>query len=125
MVPADPEKFLNGRKAMVKRASACEEFGVVTSVKPGQKRFKLAKDLVDELRRDGLNAELLAADEITPENLADFQVDAIVCAACPRIPIDDAERFDFPILTPFEARAMRGKADLEQYEMDEVRAEDV
>jgi len=122
---SDSGKFLEGRKAMLKRASVAEDFGVVTSSKPGQKRLKLARKIVEELRQDGLNAELMVAEEISPESIADYQVDALVCAACPRIPIDDADRFDIPILTPFEVRAMRGKADIEKYEMDEVRAEDV
>jgi 2-(3-amino-3-carboxypropyl)histidine synthase len=123
-VSGDLSGFLRGRKAMVKRAASCESFCVVTSFKPGQRRFKLARRLVEELRGDGLSATLLLADEITPEKLEDFRAEVFVCVACPRIPVDDAERFDCPILTPFEARAARGKVDLEPYKLDEIQPKD-
>jgi len=123
-VSGDLSGFLRGRKAMVKRAASCESFCVVTSVKPGQRRLKLARRLVEELKEDGLSATLLLADEITPEKLEDFRAEALVCVACPRIPVDDAERFDCPILTPFEARAARGKVDLEPYKLDEIQPKD-
>lgn len=116
----DPDVFLSRRKAMVSRAAACEKFAVVVSTKPGQARFKLATIVADSLKGAGLVAHVLAVDEVAPEELADFDVDAFVCVACPRIPIDDADRFDRPILTPFEATVMLGKANFELYKLDEV-----
>ncbi len=116
--------FLNKRKAMIARATACERFGIVVSTKPGQARFKLASALADAFRGARREAHVLVVDEVQPEKLCDFKLDAFVCAACPRVPIDDAERFDRPILTPFEAGVMLGKASFEPYRLDEVRASD-
>jgi len=118
------EDFLSRRRTMISRAAACERFGILVSVKPGQARFKLAASLVDEFKRAGLTARLLVLDEISPEKLDDFKLEAFVCAACPRIPIDDAGRFSQPILTPFEARVMLGKEKFEPYKLDEVRPSD-
>jgi 2-(3-amino-3-carboxypropyl)histidine synthase len=118
------EDFLRRRKAMISRAAAGEKFGVLVSSKPGQARLKLASRLAGEFRRAGLTAHILILDEISQEKLDDFKLDAFVCVACPRIPIDDAERFSKPILTPFEARVMIGKAQFEPYKLDEVKPSD-
>jgi 2-(3-amino-3-carboxypropyl)histidine synthase len=118
------EDFLRRRRAAISRAAACDEFGIVVSVKLGQARFKLAAGLINAFKRAGLTAHMIALDEIAPEKLDDFKLGALVCAACPRLPIDDAERFSQPILTPFEARVMLGKASLEPYQLDEVRNSD-
>ena len=123
-VAPDLTDFLKRRKATISRATAGERFGVVVSSKPGQARFRLATKLVEYLRRSNRDARLLVVDEVKPEWLGGFGLDAFVCAACPRIPIDDAERFEQPLLTPFEARVMIGKAKFEPYRMDEVNAED-
>lgn len=72
-----------------------------------------------------MSAESIVADEIVPEKLSEFQVEAFVCAACPWIPIDDAERFDRPVLSPFEAMVLLGKMDLEPYQLDEIGRSDV
>jgi len=116
--------FLRQRRAMISRAAAGEKFGILVSSKPGQARLKLAVRLAAELRRAGLTAHILVLDEISQEKLDDFKLDAFVCAACPRIPIDDAGRFSKPILTPFEARVMIGKEKFEPYKLDEVKSSD-
>jgi len=116
--------FLKQRRAMISRATAGERFGILVSSKPGQARLKLAARLARELRRAGRTAHILVLDEISQEKLDDFKLDAFVCAACPRIPIDDAGRFGKPILTPFEAMAMIGKEKFEPYKLDEVKSSD-
>jgi 2-(3-amino-3-carboxypropyl)histidine synthase len=117
--------LLKKRKAMIARAASCQSFGVLVSTKPGQARFKLASNLVSEFRKAGLSSHLLVMDEITPEKVSDFkEIEAFVCAACPRLPIDDAARFDRPILTPFEVMVMLGKKKFEPYQLDEVLVSD-
>jgi len=116
--------FLSQRRVMISRATACERFGILVSTKPGQARFKLAAGLADDFKRAGLTTHMLVLDEISPEKLDDFKLEAFVCVACPRIPIDDAECFSQPILTPFEARVMLGKKKFEPYQLDEVQQND-
>lgn len=119
-----PKDFLAKRKALISRAAGLTELGVVVSVKPGQARLKLARGLVEELEASGFKARLVALDEITPEKLEDLGLEAYVCTACPTIPLYDAPRFKQPLLTPFEARVLMGKASLEPYELDEVQPGD-
>jgi len=120
ILPPRQEEFLEKRRAMVARAALGESFGVITSTKRGQTRLGLAKSLVDLLRSEGKKAHLLVVDEVLPEAIENFSFDVWVCAACPRIPIDDADRFRRPVLTPFEVKVMLGRAPLEPYQLDEV-----
>lgn len=118
---SDIDDFIRQRKAVVKRAAACNKFGVLVSTKLGQNRFNLARDLMGKLKNAGRVPSLLVLDEILPERLSEFkQLEAFVCCACPRIPIDDAPRFDKPVLTPFEAKVVAGEADFEPYQPDEI-----
>jgi len=119
----DQEEFIRKRKAVVARAALGEKFGVIVSTKKGQARFNLARNLVNLLKKDGRRAYILAVDEVSPETIGNFDFDALVCVACPRIPIDDAERFEQPMLTPFELRVMLGRVPLEPYQVDEVSEE--
>jgi 2-(3-amino-3-carboxypropyl)histidine synthase len=119
LISPSAEDFLRRRKAAIASAASGERLGVVVSAKPGQARFSLAAELVEVFKRAGRDAQLLVVNEMKPDELMDFKFDAIVCTACPRIPLDDAELFDFPVLTPFEARVMLGLEKLEPYRMDE------
>ena len=47
-------------------------------------------------------------EEVTPMSLMSYRVDAYVCTACPRIAMDDAARYDRPMLTPPEAEVVIG-----------------
>jgi len=116
--------FLRSRKAIISRAASCQKFGVVTSVKKGQARLALANHLIEKLLASGRQATLIAMDEILPETLGDHRFEALVCAACPRIPIDDAHRYEVPLLTPFETMVMLGETQLEPYQIDEIKKKD-
>jgi 2-(3-amino-3-carboxypropyl)histidine synthase len=120
MLAPDVDAFLQRRKAMIARAAVGERFGIVVGTKPGQTRFRLAAKLAGDLKRAGKVAHVLAVDEMKPEELGDFGLDGFICAACPRIPIDDAERFEQPVLTPFEAQVMLGGEKFLPYQVDEV-----
>lgn len=116
----DRERFLLHRKAMISRASTCDKFGILVSVKPGQFRPELAWRLAFEFKRSGKIAEVLVMDEIIPERIEDFSgIEALVCTACPRIAIDDADRFTHPILNPFEALVLIGRKSFKPYEFVE------
>lgn len=118
-ISASVEKFLHKRKAAIASAAVGERFGVIASTKPGQARSDQSIELIKALKGAGRDAQLFVVNEVRPEELGDFKLDAIVCTACPRIPTDDAERFDIPVLTPFEARVMLGLEKLEPYRLDE------
>lgn len=100
----DPALLLKQRHALIFRASQSEEFGIVISTYPGQHRKKEAIDIKKYLEQKGKTAHVFIADEITPENL--FSCDAYVICACPRIALDDAARFEKPVLTCTEVPLM-------------------
>jgi len=114
------KEFVRKRAAIISRAAIGTRFGVVVSTKPGQNRLGLAREIVEKLRNAGKTAHLLIVDDVRPEGLNDFALDAIVCTACPRIAIDDSERFGCPVLTPFEAEVMLGGRSIEPYRLDEI-----
>jgi len=69
---------------------------ILTSWKRGQ--TKLPFELKKKLEALGKDVYIFAMDEITPEKLMGLKIDAAVNLACPRIGIDDLERYKIPIL---------------------------
>ena len=69
---------------------------ILVSWKRGQ--AKLPFDLKKRLEAKGKEVYIFAMDEITPEKLMGLKIDAAINLACPRIGIDDLERYKIPIL---------------------------
>ncbi len=113
------DDFLKKRMALIARAESGEEFGILVSTKNGQNRLELAEKLCTELEENGYNSYILAFDDISLEVLEDFQLDAYVNTACPRIPFSDQDLVQKPVLTPFEVRVMLGEEEWEEYKLDE------
>lgn len=116
----DMEDFLQKRAAVIEQAKSAESFGVLVSTKIGQNRLDLAEELKSKLLGEGYDSYILITDEVTPEIMYDYRFGAYVNTACPRLPIDDAERYDSPILTPFEAKVLLGEQDWDPYQLDEI-----
>ena len=127
---ADPEKnelrdveglkdrLLRQRFAKIEKAKKAKKFGIIVSIKKGQRRedeARLAKRMLEEADKEVL---VVAMDEVSPEKLMNFRLDCWVSTACPRIAIDDASRYGTPVLTPFELEIVLGKRKWEEYEMD-------
>lgn len=70
--------------------------GILVSWKRGQ--VKLPFEVKKKLEAKGKEVYIFAMDEITPEKLMGLKMDALVNLACPRIGIDDLERYKIPIL---------------------------
>lgn len=114
------DKFMRQRFAAIELASKAERFGILVSKKSGQMRLDLAKKLNEDLVRAGKKAFTLYLDNITPENLEGYGLDAFVGTACPRIAIDDYLRFKKPIINPKELEIVLGKRSWTDYELDEI-----
>jgi len=111
---ADTETFLKQRYAAVHRAMDAERWGVIFCTKIGQGRWDVAREIVESNE----NAYLLTMDEVTPDRLLNFGLDAYVNTGCPRITTDDGPRFKKPMLTPGEYRIATGERPLDSLSFD-------
>ncbi len=118
-VVVSPERFLRKRSGYVASSLSAKVFGIIVSTKSGQNRMKLAEKLVESAKKHEREAFIIMMDLVTPEQLLAFKVDACVNTACPRITIDDAERFHVPVLTPQEFEIVLGERKWD-FEMDEI-----
>ena len=95
-------------------AQRVRNFGILISLKPGQKHLDEALKIKEAAEKNGKTACLLAVREILPEVLSEFPtVDAYVNTACPRISLDDASKFKKPVLTVQEFRVISGESSWE------------
>ena len=111
---ADPERFMKQRYGAVHRAMDAETWGVVFCTKIGQGRWDVAEAIVE----DNDDAYLITMDEVTPDRLINFDVDAFVNTGCPRVTTDDGPRFKKPMLTPGEYRIAVGDEPLDSLSFD-------
>ncbi|MFB1063947.1 diphthamide biosynthesis enzyme Dph2 [Natrinema sp. CBA1119] len=111
---ADTDKFLKQRYGAVHRAMDAEKWGVIFCTKIGQGRWEIAQDIID----DNDNAYLITMDEVTPDRLQNFDMDAFVNTGCPRITTDDGPQFHKPMLTPGEYRIAVGDEPLDSLSFD-------
>lgn len=113
-VDKEVQKILKQRWASIEEAGRAKIFGVLISLKPGQKHFDEAVKIKDTVEKMGKTAFLFATREILPETLMEFPtVDAYVNTACPRISLDDASKFRKPVLTVNEFMVVSGESSWE------------
>jgi 2-(3-amino-3-carboxypropyl)histidine synthase len=96
------EKYLRQRYAAVAIAKDAKRFGILVSVKPGQKNIELAKSIKKKLEAKGKKAYILVFNEIRPEKLLGLELDCYINTACPRITIEDRASYKKPMLNPDE-----------------------
>ncbi len=119
-VKADRDDFFKKRAAMIESARSGEKIGLIVSNKPGQERMELATDLSKSLIENGYSPYIVAVDNISPSVLENYQFDALVNTACPRISLDDTDSYSSPVLTPVEARILTGETKFDDYRFDEI-----
>jgi len=97
------------RWLLINQARKAKNFGVLLSLKFGQKKFDTALELKEKIEKKGKNSFLFIAKELYPEHLMDFSnIDCYVNTACPRISIEDHLRFKKPLLTINEVLVVIG-----------------
>ena len=111
---ADTEKFMKQRYAAVHKAMDAETWGVIFCTKIGQGRWEKAEEIVE----NNGDAYLITMDEITPDRLRNFGMDAYVNTGCPRITTDDGPQFHAPMLTPGEYEIAVGEKPLDELSFD-------
>ncbi len=111
--------IIRKRYAVMTKAMECKKVGIIVSRKVGQRRLFLAKRIKKVMEERGKEAFLVLVDEVNEAiNYLDF--DCYISTACPRIAIDDSERYKKPILTPVEAEIIAGERKWENYEFDQI-----
>jgi 2-(3-amino-3-carboxypropyl)histidine synthase len=119
-VEVSPDKFLRKRSGYIAKAMDAKVFGIIVSTKSGQDRITLARRLLEIANKHDISAKIIMMDLVTPEQLLGFKADAYVNTACPRITVDDSERFHVPVLAPSEFEIVLGEKKWETLEMDEI-----
>ncbi|MGO8806291.1 MAG: diphthamide biosynthesis enzyme Dph2 [Candidatus Bathyarchaeia archaeon] len=110
----DAQKIIKQRWASIEEALNATKFGILISLKPGQKRIDQAIEVSALAHKHGIAAFFLAAKEITPETLIAFpSIDAYVNTACPRISLDAPGKFSKPVLTINEFLVVVGESSWE------------
>lgn len=109
------EKILRQRAVSIEKFKRAKNIGIIVEVKSGQK-FGSAERLVKEIQAVGKNVVVITMNEITCDKLMNFYfVDAFIELACPRIALDDFEKYEKPILTFREALVGLGKESWENF----------
>lgn len=120
----ETDRFLRKRYAKISRAVDAKNICVVADTKIGQYRIKLAELLMKQATSLGLNPILLKADDVKPSDYENLRCDAVVFTGCPRVSIDDEDKFSMPILTPPEFQSLFKIKSPGRYVMDEITAVD-
>jgi len=114
-VDTEVQKIIKQRWASIRKAKESKHFGVIIGLKSGQRWTEKALQVRDRLEEAGKRVTLLALHEVTPEALMGFpSLSAYVSTACPRISLDDATKFQKPVLTVNEALVVAGELTWEQ-----------
>ena len=88
------QKITAWNKSQLKDA---KKVGILVSWKKGQLKYDPFK-LKEDLKKDGKEVFVFAFDEITPEKQEGLKLDCLVNLACPRVGIDDLEKYKTPIV---------------------------
>ena len=123
-IKSETDRFIRKRYASISRALDARKFCVVVDTKVGQFREKVAGVIVNRIKEIGREAVILTANEANPTDYSNMRCDAVIFTGCPRVPIDDAEKFAMPILTVTEFQMMFSKNPPKRYVMDEIVAVD-
>jgi 2-(3-amino-3-carboxypropyl)histidine synthase len=111
----DVDKVLKQRWIQISQAKKAEKFGVLIGLKDGQRKLETAIKVKQKLEKTGKHAILLALRDIIPEALLQFpDIEAFVNTACPRVSLDDAPRFNRPVITFNEALVALGEMKWEE-----------
>lgn len=108
--------FLRKRFVVIERAKKAKNYGIILSLKSGQRRQALAEGLAALSEK----AVLVTMHEVCPDELLNLGFGTYVNTACPRIAYEDQERFPVPVLTPSEFEILCGVRHWDDYLIDEL-----
>lgn len=115
------DRILRRRFAAISIARDAETFLVIESRKVGQNRRSEADAACEAIVAAGKTACKVLLDEINPDAIMAYRVDAYVNTACPRIAMDDSAKYQKPMLTLSELDVVLGIREWKDYEFDQIR----
>lgn len=101
--PEEKAKWRKRQRGRISMAYSALVYGVLVSTKTGQFNLKQALEIKKKLEKKNRKAFLFAGDQITPDNVLPFKVDAWINTACPRLADD---YFEKPVLNPDETETL-------------------
>jgi 2-(3-amino-3-carboxypropyl)histidine synthase len=104
----EADELRKKRYLVIERALDAKSVGIIIGMKSGQFNLDEALALRKKAIEKGLNAYLIAMDEIKEEKLIGFKVDAFVNTACPRV-AEDFVHFKKPVLSAKEFEVVLGE----------------
>jgi len=104
----EAEEERKKRYIAIARALDAKSFGIIVGMKSGQFNLNEAISLRRKAIEKGLNAYLIAMDEIREDKLLGFDVDAFVNTACPRL-AEDFVHFVKPVISAMEFEVVLGE----------------
>jgi 2-(3-amino-3-carboxypropyl)histidine synthase len=114
-IDEEAERIIRQRWRGIEEAQKAKTFGILVGLKPGQKSLEQAYKIKRQLEEKAKVAYLFAINEITPEALIEFPtVEAYVNTACPRLSVEDAQRFKVPMLSKNETLVVIGEMSWEE-----------
>lgn len=120
---AQRDRIIRRRFGAIQTASSAQRFLVILCSKIGQCRSGLASEAERMIRESGRECITAVMEEVVPDSLASYQVDAYVCTACPRVAIDESARYGKPMLTVPELEIALGRKQWNGYPFDQIRAD--
>ncbi len=95
----DIEKTKKKIKGAILKFLTADEIGVIITTKPGQNRLKDAEKLKQKIEAKGKTCYFFLCDNVDFSQLENFPfVEVWVNTACPRIAIDEYEKFNKPVV---------------------------
>ena len=114
-VDDEAERIVRRRWRSVEEAQKARVFGILLGLKPGQRNLEQALQIKQKLEKAGKVAFMFVIEEVSPEALMEFPtIDVFVNTACPRLSLEDAQRFSVPILSNSEVSVVLGEVSWEE-----------
>jgi len=114
------KRFFRKRYAAIDSFRKATKIGILIGLKTGQFKPTAATTIRDLLESKGRECALLALREIDPTVLENFSdIEGFVNTGCPRVALDDQDRFRRPVLNPEEAIIAVGVKRWEDYAQED------
>jgi 2-(3-amino-3-carboxypropyl)histidine synthase len=117
-------RYLRKRYAAIESFKQAKKIGILVGLKTGQFNPAKAEEMKRILEGTGCECALVVMREIDPKILENFSnIEGFVNTGCPRIALDDQERFRRPVLNPEEVMVATGLKRWEEYVQEDRSSE--